>query len=192
VLRRVFLVRHCESEANREALAEARGDSALTERGVEQAARRAAALGGFELTEVRVFASPLIRAQATARAIAEHHGWGDVSHDERLIETDLGRLEGATYREVIASLAPGQRTLQPELHGGEADGVVAARMLAAIADALAAAPGPVVLVSHGFAIGALLRELGQEGGGLLSNGDMVDLDLEDGATVRRLELHRLD
>jgi hypothetical protein len=39
--RRLFVVRHCQSEANRDLRAEARGDSGLTETGIKQAQLRA-------------------------------------------------------------------------------------------------------------------------------------------------------
>lgn len=190
MLRRVFLIRHCESDANSKQVAESRGDSALTELGLDQARRRAAALTAHELMEVTVVASPLVRAAVTARTIVEHHGWGEVSHDHRLIEGDLGELEGLTYREVLGRLPAGQSWVQAEQHGGESEDTVAGRMLGAISDALESAPGAVIVVTHGFAIAALMRKLGHEPG-LVGNGDMLELDLEDGAVLHRLERHPL-
>jgi broad specificity phosphatase PhoE len=189
VRRRVFLIRHCQSEANRDLRVETRGDSALTALGIEQARQRARTLAAHELAEVTVVASPQLRAATTAREIADHHGW-TVSHDPRLVEGDLGQLEGLAYHEIVAKVAPGARWLDAETHGGESEAVVGERMLDALAAALEAAPGPVVIVSHGYAISALLKRLGHETR-QLANGDMFELDLDETVTVHRLEHHPL-
>jgi broad specificity phosphatase PhoE len=187
--RRVFLVRHCQSEANRDQRAEARGDSRLTELGVVQARRRALALASHELAAVTVVASPLQRAAHTAREIAGHHGW-EVSHDERLIEGDLGRMEGLTYQEVLAQVPEGATWASAELHGGESFETVGDRMLEALAAALETSDGPVVVVSHGYAISALLQRLGEDHRPL-ANGDMVELHLDESVAVQQLAHHPL-
>ena len=188
--RRVFLIRHCQSQANADLRVETRGDSALTPLGVEQARQRARTLTAHELAEVTVVASPQLRAARTAREIADHHGW-QVTHDERLAEGDLGRLEGLAYHELINHVPAGARWLDAETHGGESEAVVGERMLEALAAALEAAPGPVVIVSHGYAISALLKRLGRETR-QLANGDMFELDLDETATVRSLAHHPLE
>jgi len=190
VHRRVFLIRHCQSEANADLRVETRGDSALTALGVEQARQRAHTLAAHELAEVTVVASPLKRAARTAREIADHHGW-TVAHDDRLTEGDLGRLEGLAYHELVNHLPAGARWLDAETHGGESEAVVGERMLEALAAALEAAPGPVVIVSHGYAISALLKRLGRETR-QLANGDMFELHLDESTAVRLLEHHPLD
>jgi broad specificity phosphatase PhoE len=190
VRRRVFLIRHCQSEANANLRVETRGDSALTALGVEQARQRARTLAAHELAEVTVVASPQRRAATTAREIADHHGW-TVSHDPRLVEGDLGRLEGLAYHELVNHVPPGARWLDAETHGGESEAVVGERMLEALAAALEAAPGPVVIVSHGYAISALLKRLGRETR-QLANGDMLELDLDESTALRAFEHHPLD
>ena len=118
MLRRVFLIRHCQSEANRDARAEARGDSPLTPLGVDQARRRAKALADHDLATAAVVASPQLRAAHTAGEIARHHGW-TLSHDQRLQEGDLGRLEGLSYQEVMEQVPPGAIWVSADVHGGE-------------------------------------------------------------------------
>jgi len=188
-MRRVFLIRHCQSEANRDLKIETRGDSSLTDLGVEQARRRAQTLADHELADVTVIASPQARAARTAREIAEHHGWS-VSHDPRLVEGDLGKLEGLAYHELVTLVPKGKTWLDAEDHGGEAEDVVADRMLEALAEALDAAPGPVVIVSHGYAISALLKRLGHDVR-QPANGDMYELDLDESVAVHRLAHHPL-
>jgi len=189
VRRRVFLIRHCQSEANRDLKIETRGDSGLTDLGVEQARRRAHLLSDHDLADVTVIASPQSRAARTAREIAEHHGWS-VSHDPRLVEGDLGKLEGLAYHELIPLVPKGKTWLDAEDHGGEAEDIVADRMLEALAEALDAAPGPVIIVSHGYAISSLLKRLGHSVR-QPANGDMYELDLDETATVHGLEHHPL-
>ena len=188
--RRVFLIRHCQSEANADLRVETRGELGLTALGLEQARRRAQALSAHELADVTVVASPQLRAATTAREIADHHGW-TVSHDERLVEGDLGQLEGVAYHEIIGKIPPGARWLDAEAHGGESEVVVGERMLEALAAALDAAPGPVVIVSHGYAISALLKRLGHDVR-QPSNGDMYELALDETATVHALAHHPLE
>jgi probable phosphoglycerate mutase len=189
VPRRVFLIRHCQSEANRDERAEARGDSPLTALGLEQARRRAMTLAEHDLAAVTVVASPLLRAAHTAGEIASHHGW-TLSHDERLQEGDLGILEGLSYREVMAQVPAGATWVSSDVHGGESLETVGARMAEALAAALDTAPGTVIIVSHGYAIAALLQTLGHDAP-FLANGDMLELHLEDAATVHRFERHPL-
>jgi broad specificity phosphatase PhoE len=189
VSHRIFLIRHCQSEANRDERAETRGDSALTTLGLEQARRRALALADHQLAAVTVVASPLQRAAFTAQAIADHHGW-DIQHDARLVEGDLGRLEGASYAEIMALVREGERWVGADAHGGESLETVGERMLEAITAALAASNGPVIVVSHGYAISALLERLGHPGIPL-ANGDMLELHLDATVTVQRIEHHPL-
>jgi len=70
--RRIYLMRHGETLYQAEASEGAIGNSALTERGREQIAAAALLFGGVPLD--RVYASPLSRAQETARIIAKEKG----------------------------------------------------------------------------------------------------------------------
>jgi probable phosphoglycerate mutase len=187
--RRVFLIRHCQSEANRDERAEGRGDSPLTPLGLEQARRRAETLADHALEAVILVASPLQRAATTAAWIAEHHGW-DLAHDHRLMEGDLGWFEGLSYKEVMTHIPEGATWAGAEVHGGEPLETVGARMQAALDAALTAAAGPVVMVSHGYAISALLHRLGHDAV-YLANGDMVELHLDEATLVATPARHPL-
>ena len=99
---RVILVRHAQSEANRDSVSLGREDSPLTDLG-----RRQAAAVGEALKDERialVVSSPLGRAHDTAAAIAGHHGLEPVA-DERLIEMDVGELDGIPFAEARAKHA---------------------------------------------------------------------------------------
>lgn len=100
---------------------------------------------------VHVVASPLKRAQETAAPLAAEHGL-PVETDDRLIEAD-NVFEGSTVGVgdgVLSKPATWRHLVNPFTPSwGEPYGVVAARMLSAVADARAAAEGhEAVLVSH--------------------------------------------
>lgn len=94
---RLILARHGETESNRERLALGREDVPLNEKGRLQARAVARALEGLPVAAV--YSSPLVRALDTARAIAEVLGL-EVQVEERLIEMDVGEMEGLTPQEL--------------------------------------------------------------------------------------------
>lgn len=119
----------------------------LSELGREMAQTVAAHLAPNDITHV--VASPLERAQQTAKPIAESHDL-PVEADERLIES-ANDFEGRAFRKA-ALLDPRHwpkvvNITKPSW--GEAYEAIAARMLAAVGDARSAAYGhEAVLVSH--------------------------------------------
>lgn len=92
---KLYVARHGETEWNRQNKICGRTDSALTELGMLQAQQLADRL---EHTHIDViFASPLSRAQNTARAVADRRGMKVIT-DNRLIEQDYGIYEGMDRR----------------------------------------------------------------------------------------------
>jgi broad specificity phosphatase PhoE len=186
--RRLFIVRHCQSEANRDQRAEARGDSGLTETGIKQAQLRASHLRSVGIVGGTVVSSPLSRARQTAREIAIACGCG-LSHDARLVEGDLGWMEGLSYSEIVAHVCEGDAWVSAEVHGGESLNAVGDRMFAALNAALETSADPIIIVSHAFAIVALLKRLGAHALAL-ENGEMIELVLDEAARVRQ-SLHHV-
>jgi probable phosphoglycerate mutase len=93
-----ILLRHGETPLSRDKRFSGRGEAALTERGLAQAAaaaRRLAHRGGV----AAVVASPLERARRTAETVAAALEL-DVVLDDDFAETDFGEWEGATFAEV--------------------------------------------------------------------------------------------
>ena len=181
--RRIFLVRHCQSLANAEGRIEGKGDSPLSDEGRRQAEAVAAFMAGQALGEATLIASHQRRAIATAGAIAAACGWA-ASHDHRIREGELGWMEDLSYAEVGRHMADRRvRELDADLHGGESLATVAERVWEALCEAMAATGGALVLVSHGYAIQALLRRLDPEVAipRFIGNGDVVELWIEDGA-----------
>ncbi len=158
---RLFLVRHGESPSNREMRYLGRRDEPLTATGVRQAECLAEALAGLRVAAVH--ASPLERASATGRRIAEALGLALVT-EARLIEQCFGDWEGLTRAEAAArgseereQLLRWERDPEAAPPGGESLAAVESRVLALVADLAAAHPGAwVTLVSHVSPIKALL------------------------------------
>lgn len=146
-------------------------DPPLSAAGEADAARLAAALsrlgtGGSPVPGVppiqAVVASPMLRAQATAKAVADRLGLA-VSTDEGWAEMRFGAWEGLTYVEIMrrdpqalgawwgdASIAP---------PGGESFDALALRVRAARERAIAAHPGEsVAVLSHGGPVRVLVRD----------------------------------
>jgi len=160
---RLFLVRHGETEFNRQGLALGRSDVPLTEHGRWQAERLGTALAGELIAAV--YSSPLQRALDTARPIAERHGLS-VQVDEGLLEMDIGETEGLAFAEVRArypdllrvwTSADGPTYAMP---GGERLVDVEARGWGFV-DALTARhpQESVVAVSHNFVILCILSRV---------------------------------
>lgn len=167
---RLLLLRHGQTELSVHRRYSGRGDPELTELGHRQAAAAAARLAAMPGISA-VLTSPLRRARQTAAAVAEATGAPLVVRDA-LTETDFGSWEGLTFAEA--------RALDPELHarwlgstdvappGGECFDEVGERVLAELAEVLAAYPATtVVLVSHVTPIKMLLKEGLAAGPGIL-------------------------
>lgn len=111
--RKIFFVRHGESQANlKDVFAGQRDDCYLTERGREQAKSVADELIGRGIKFDRIICSPLVRAKETAWIIASRMGLigAEVVYDPRLMEYDMGDMSGKprirmTSEELIS--APG-------------------------------------------------------------------------------------
>jgi phosphoserine phosphatase len=117
----VYVVRHAESEANREGRYQGRRDSPLSALGRRQAIVLAEALAGSRAA--RVISSPLQRCVETARPVAERLGVA-LEQDARLIEiahgTWEGRLRAAVEREDAARMSAWRTAPQAvKFDGGE-------------------------------------------------------------------------
>jgi broad specificity phosphatase PhoE len=93
----LYLVRHGETDHNRDSLALGRADVPLNDRGITQAFRLGEALAGEPITAI--YSSPLTRAIRTAEAVAAPRGL-KVQVRPGLIEMDVGEADGLTFPEV--------------------------------------------------------------------------------------------
>lgn len=105
---RLLLVRHAESEGNAAGVIQGHADLPLSPRGE----RQAALLGRHLAAHVRfdaLYASPLSRADATARAVAALTGHA-VRPLPAVMEYDFGEANGMEYRLVLETYGKGERS----------------------------------------------------------------------------------
>lgn len=156
----LWLVRHGETDWNREQRLMGQLDIPLNAEGMRQAAELAAELTGQVFDAL--FSSDQLRARQTAEVLAAALNL-PLHLDPRLREEHLGAWQGLTHAEIQARY-PGQweqrRADPPDFRppgGGETIAEMAARACAAVDEIAAAHPrGRVLVVSHGILIAALL------------------------------------
>jgi len=161
---RLILVRHGETESNRQNLALGRSDVPMNENGLRQAEALARALATEDIAAI--YASPLDRTRQTADAIALLHDGLGVAVEERLIEMDVGEIEGLPFTE-IREAHPGvlERWMskdgpQHPMPGGERLADVSERAWSAVSEiAERRADDTVVAVTHNFVILTLLARV---------------------------------
>ncbi len=146
---KLYIVRHGETDWNKQGIFRGRHDVPLNENGREQAKRIAEYLAGRKMTVVR--SSPLERAKATAEEIARASGI-KVEVDERLTDINYGRWEGKSKSDVLGTDAQLYRLWRNEPHlvtfpGGESLACVRERVMPPILE-LCDRDGDAVVVTH--------------------------------------------
>ena len=159
----ILLVRHGETEWNRERRHQGRFDSPLTERGITQARAIGRLLATLpEASSAPLVASPQGRARRTAEIIREElDDAGMLRIDERLREHSVGSWDGLTYDEIEARLpgvfdGEGSHDWYFRAPDSESYTAFAARIGEWLAEQDRAAP--VIVVAHGL-VSRLLRGL---------------------------------
>ena len=153
----VLVVRHGETDWNRQGRWQGQGGPGLNETGREQAARVAARLARLRIDAV--YTSDLERAEQTAAIIGRAIGHTP-RREHGLREVDNGDWRGLTRAQVRERDPDGyRRWLRGESawHGGETYDQMHARVIATLERLLAAhSRGRIVLVSHGGAVRAIV------------------------------------
>lgn len=98
----VYMVRHGQTEWNVQRKMQGRGDSPLTELGIEQAQKTATLLESVNFDAA--FCSPAGRAVSTANIILQGHGVKAEVFDS-FAEIDLGEWEGSVYDQASGKCA---------------------------------------------------------------------------------------
>jgi probable phosphoglycerate mutase len=147
--RKIVLWRHGQTAWNVERRFQGATDIPMDAVGIEQAARAARLLAALRPTAI--VSSPLQRAAATARALADATGL-TVTCDPDLVERSGGAWEGLASHEIRTRYPDEHAIWQPP--GGETGEQVAKRFSAALERALEPIPagGLLVVVSHSAAI----------------------------------------
>ena len=159
----IFLIRHGQTEFNREGRLQGRLDSPLTDLGVEQARRMGHCLKSFidDPAQWRLIASPLGRARQTALIVREATGLAcEIEFDSRLAEISVGDWEGLTRAEIGAG-GPGDWMY--DAPGGEGREALESRIRQWLASIDQTDGQRRIVVSHGVT-GRLLRNLYAGGG----------------------------
>jgi probable phosphoglycerate mutase len=152
----VLVVRHGETDWNREGRWQGQGGPGLNDSGRAQAAQVAARLVRMRIDAI--YTSDLARARETAAIIGDVTGHSPVS-ERGLREVDNGDWRGLTRAEVRQRNPKGYaRWLRGESgwNGGETYDQMHARVIATLDRLLAShRRGRIVLVSHGGAVRAI-------------------------------------
>ncbi len=182
----LFLARHGETAWNLEQRWQGQTDVDLNDAGRAQAAALATRLMAHRI--MRIVASDLSRARETAEIIARHLRIDGVVLDSGLRERGYGIFEGLTrtecesqHPEEWARYVADHRHTPPS---AELDGMVAARMQAAVSRAGAHAGGAVLVVSHGGSIRALIAAATGWRPPPMGNGDTYRVTLGPDNLVR--------
>ena len=151
----LLLVRHGETDWNRDRRFQGHADPPLNETGREQAHALAAALAGEEIE--LVYTSDLVRARETAEIVAARLG-ADVLPVRELREIDVGEWEGLTWPEIEERYPEGARLWHEQGYGwesGETYDDLGLRVVAALRRIASDHPAErVLVVGHGGTIRA--------------------------------------
>lgn len=160
-------VRHGRTAWNNVRRFQGRSDIPLDDEGRAQAQALAVFLAFDDFD--RAYASPLSRAQETARAVLAARSGPPLQTDPDLIEMAFGTWEGLTWDEIVAkhpelddAHETKPRYLTPD--GGESFDEVVARVGSFIGRIAADTPERVLVVAHAGVMHALVRVLLREPG----------------------------
>ncbi len=185
----IYLLRHGQTESNRDDKRQGRDDSPLTEKGLKQAAAMGRTLADVldHPEDWQFLSSPILRAWRTAGIVGAACGLQPVA-DERLKEIGMGSWEGKTWPEIDALGPRDTVSKYPQFHvpNGERfeDTLVRGRGW------LESIDRPTIAVSHGL-FGLVLRAtyLGLDEAGLATlptpRQDVI-FSLKDG-TISEIE-----
>ena len=159
---KLYLVRHGETEHNRQRLVQGQSEQGLTKLGLKQATAAARTLDLNNI--VALYSSPLKRAVETASVIQTH---GNPSHCtvSNLSELDVGELDGLSSQEMRSQYpkfmaAWDRNSGEAQLPGGESLAQVQSRAWEWVIDVAGQhTDGQVVAVSHNFTISTLICQV---------------------------------
>ncbi len=188
----LVLLRHGETEENRDMILQGWSQGKLTERGMKQARDAAVKLSKVKFDTI--YSSDLARASDTAKEVAKFHPYTSIEFVKDLRERDLGEFTGvkASNREEHRRIAFGPNKTGESLEGLQS-------RVTRFVDHVASRnkDGTVLFVCHGAFIRALLNGLDRMPAGNIAtmdgigNGEIVILDLYYDAEKHKISRHRL-
>lgn len=182
-MKRLYLLRHGQTEFNVKKLVQGRCDSPLTVLGHQQARAAAAWLKAHGVVPDKVVSSPLGRAMDTARLVATELLGPDAAVEpcEGIIERCYGTFEEGPHDALPTDVWDPGEDLIP--FGGEGSHALQERMVATLTNLMSAKDTETLLaVSHGSASRQFIKAAAPEGFELptkLPNCAIMIFDFED-------------
>jgi len=150
----LILLRHGETDWNRERRLMGAADVPLNDTGRLQCTRVGEVLAGFGIDRIRT--SPLARALESSRIVADAIG-APIESDERLVEVRFGDWQGRTYDEIAADPQYRRYIDDPVSQAAPGGETVVDVQKRALAGLQGACPGERILfVTHGDLIRTIL------------------------------------
>ena len=163
-MKKLYLLRHGQTEFNVKKLVQGRCDSPLTDLGRQQAGMAAAWLKAHNVVPDKVVSSPLGRAMATASLVATEllGADADVEPCEGIIERCYGTFEEGPHDALPTDVWDPGEALVP--YGGEGSRALQTRMVATLTNIMGADGIETLLaVSHGSASRQFIKAAAPEG-----------------------------
>ena len=163
-MKKLYLLRHGQTEFNVKKLVQGRCDSPLTDLGRKQAGMAAAWLKGHDVVPDKVVSSPLGRAMDTACLVACELLGPDAAVEpyEGIIERSYGTFEEGPHDALPTDVWDPGEDLVP--FGGEGSRALQERMVGALSNLMGAEGIETLLaVSHGSASRQFIRAAAPEG-----------------------------
>lgn len=182
-MKRLYLLRHGQTEFNVKKLVQGRCDSPLTDLGRQQAGMAAAWLKGHDVVPDKVVSSPLGRAMDTAQLVATELLGPDaaVVPCEGIIERCYGTFEEGPHGALPTDVWDPGEDLVP--FGGEGSQALQERMVDALTNIMGSEGIETLLaVSHGSASRQFIKTAAPEGFELptkLPNCAIMVFDFDD-------------
>lgn len=163
-MKRLYILRHGQTEFNVKKLVQGRCDSPLTDLGRHQAQTAAAWLKGHDVVPDKVVSSPLGRAMDTAQLVATELLGPDAAVEscEGIIERCYGSFEEGPHDALPTDVWDPGEDLVP--FGGEGSRALQERMVGALTNLMGSEGIETLLaVSHGSASRQFIRAAAPEG-----------------------------
>lgn len=183
-MKRLYLLRHGQTEFNVKKLVQGRCDSPLTDLGRQQAGAAAAWLKAHDVIPDKVVSSPLGRAMDTASLVATELLGPDAAVEpcEGIIERCYGAFEEGPHDALPTDVWDPGEDLIP--FGGEGSHALQERMVATLTNLMRAKGKTLLAVSHGSASRQFIKAAAPEGFELptkLPNCAIMIFDFEESA-----------
>lgn len=182
-MKKLYLLRHGQTEFNVKKLVQGRCDSPLTDLGRKQAGMAAAWLKDHDVVPDKVVSSPLGRAMDTASLVATELLGPDTAVEpcEGIIERSYGTFEEGPHDALPTDVWDPGEDLVP--FGGEGSKALQERMVATLTNLISAEDIEILLaVSHGSASRQFIKAAAPEGFELptkLPNCAIMIFDFDD-------------